>query len=128
MGIELIGHEDPARLWFSVERRLDVRDEVGLGSSWTQRRIRWRSIPRCCACASLSQPAADNSTMRHRCTNCCDALFERAQRSNSSRCRSLNSIDTERDPGMTTSKVQERLIMIFLSRAYQRVIISAEDI
>jgi hypothetical protein len=36
MGVELIGNEDPARLWISCDGLVDVRDEVGFGARGSQ--------------------------------------------------------------------------------------------
>ena len=59
------------------------------------RRTSWRSTPSDAACVSLYRPAADNSTTRHRFTNCCVAFWVRVKPSRISCWRGVNVIATD---------------------------------
>ena len=80
--------------------RIEAHDDDGLvavhARSFERGEVVYTSYtPSDAACVSLCRPAADNSTTRHRSTNCCVAFLVRVKPSKISLCRAVNVIATD---------------------------------
>jgi hypothetical protein len=84
-------------------------------------------MPNSLAWASFAHPSADSSTIRHRSTNRCGAVFARAKGSSSRLSRSVTVTVTDGVPTRSSSEDRDTMILT-ATICNQRPAISAEVI
>jgi hypothetical protein len=84
-------------------------------------------MPSSSACASFAHPSADSSTIRHRSTNRCGAVFARDKGSSSRLSLAVTVTVTDGVPTRSSSEDRDTLILTEPD-CNQRPAISAEDI
>ncbi len=94
---------------------------------WRQRRTHCRSMPNSSAWVSFAQPSAESSTMRHRSTNRCGAVFARANGSSSRLSFAVTVTVTDGVPTRSSSEDRDTMILT-TPTCNQRPAISAEHI